>query len=71
MSVFYNSYHDGALAEFRRMLSESVNAECNCGGRGPNDHPCMACRVWWRFDQRIKDWNNHTGPQPDTGRAAP
>ena len=45
---------DHGRRDLRRKLSECVNMECNCGGRGPDDHPCMACRVWHRFDAWLK-----------------
>lgn len=27
-------------------LQQAVNASCSCGGRGPNENECPACKVW-------------------------
>lgn len=38
------------LEAARRNLEAVTNAECTCGGMGPNDYGvCGACRVWHRF----------------------
>lgn len=31
-----------AAERFRR----AVNRHCSCGGRGPDDNPCVACSIW-------------------------
>ena len=36
-------------SEARRMqrdLNIAVNRHCTCGGRGPDDDPCVACQIW-------------------------
>ena len=41
--------------ETRNRLYEAVNAECCCGGKGPDDPGvCMACVVWHRFNESLK-----------------
>ena len=46
-----------ALATVTRLntaLRGAVNAECSCGGRGPDDDPCVACRVWHRVQADLR-----------------
>ena len=41
--------------ETRNRLWNAVNAECSCGGEGPNDPGvCDACLVWHRFNESLK-----------------
>jgi len=44
---------------FEQVLSAAVNAECTCGGSGPNDSGCcVACKVW----HRVMWWSKELKP---------